>query len=71
MRRIVACDPIELRPVIEVEPYHWSDRESPESRSPAARLAYFRACMADVGITGIEPIAPRSKFCRRGLRSGE
>lgn len=62
MTRTVAHEPIELRPVIEVAPYDWSDQKSPESRSPGERLAYFRACMADAGIEGIDPIAAHSNF---------
>ncbi len=63
MNRINVAKPIEFLPVIEVEPYHWSDRQMPDAdATPAALLSYFHQCMADAGIEGIDPIHPRSRF---------
>ena len=66
MKRIEPIKPFELRLVIEVEPYHWSDRESPGwnagAESERAWTAYFNACMADANIEGIKPLVPGSMF---------
>ena len=65
MKRIEASGPIELTLVLEIEPYHWSDRALPQGPSrdhPEAWYTYFHQCMADAGITGIDPIRPGSHF---------
>lgn len=59
MRRIEPTGPIEMRLVLNVEPFHWSDRRTPDGPAEERRknwLAYFRECMSDAGIVGIEPI---------------
>jgi len=66
VKKIQVHRPIEMRLVIEVEPYHWSDREIP-SVSPAREYTkewneYFFACMEDAGFKGIEPIQRGSRF---------
>ena len=51
--------------MLEIEPYHWSDRALPQGPSrehPVAWYTYFHQCMADAGITGIDPIRPGSHF---------
>ena len=66
MKRIKPIKPIELQLVIEVEPYHWSDRATPNVGSareyPEIWEKYFHQCMADVGIEGLTPIQPGSSF---------
>ncbi|MCW8879268.1 MAG: hypothetical protein OQJ89_02700 [Kangiellaceae bacterium] len=52
--------------VVEVEPYHWSDRKTP-SVSPARIHRkewgnYFLKCMGDAGFVGVKPIQPGSNF---------
>lgn len=66
MKKIKTDKLIKLCLVLEVEPYHWSQRQLP-SVDPARECreiwhAFFQECMADAGILGIEPIQPGSFF---------
>ncbi|MEM9215896.1 MAG: hypothetical protein AAGD25_16325 [Cyanobacteria bacterium P01_F01_bin.150] len=58
--------PIDLCPVIEIQPYQWSTRSPPSvvgaKDHPAEWSAYFLACMADLGIEELAPIADGSMF---------
>jgi hypothetical protein len=65
MKRIKPIKPLELRLVIEVEPYHWSDRWPdvwPWREQSEERDAYLAQCMADADIEGIRPLVPGSSF---------
>ncbi|MCB9851347.1 MAG: hypothetical protein H6817_11660 [Phycisphaerales bacterium] len=66
MKRIKPIKPLELRLVLEVAPYHWSKRPLPDVGparfNPEIWDEYFRKCMADAEIFGIEPIEPGSNF---------
>lgn len=52
--------------VLEVEPYVWSTRPLPDwvggESNPTLWDAYFRACMADIGIHDVMPFEPETNF---------
>jgi hypothetical protein len=49
--------------VVEVEPYMYSERRMPEEIGTGSDSdAYFRACMADVGIHDVMPFEPGTNF---------
>jgi hypothetical protein len=66
MKQLTLTDGFRLVPVVEVLPYQFSPRPLPTT--PGARAhpqlwdPYFRACLADAGYAGVEPIAPGSHF---------
>ncbi|QDT64736.1 hypothetical protein [Calycomorphotria hydatis] len=68
MKSIIAKPPLELVPVIEVEPYALTDLpipdECPAREYPSAWRQYFDSCMVQLGEDQITPIADWSHFVR-------
>jgi len=66
--QIRAAQSVELVPVLEVEPYKYSDRpvpdESPARLHRAVWDAYFQQCMTDAGLGALRTIRPGSFFVR-------
>jgi hypothetical protein len=58
MRHVEVRDEVRLVLVLEVEPYHFSDRSS----SSVPWSEYFDLCMADAGFTKVVPIAEGWNF---------
>ena len=59
--------PVALVPVVEVEPYRYSNVEMPSHDQWAL---YFQRCMADAGFQDVSPIGPRSRFVSPNDSSG-
>ena len=56
---------IELRLVLRVEPWRWSDRQLPPELTIDDYVgwdAYFADCLADAGVTGVKPVFPGCSF---------
>lgn len=53
-----------LVPVVEIEPWSYSDRSSPEAATTtsAARQEYYQLCLRDAGLEHLQPVASDSMF---------
>ena len=70
MRRVVIEGGLQLQPVLEVVPWHFSQRECPPGPSrahPGPWDEYFQACMRDAGFEGITTVGPGSFHVRCDL----
>ena len=62
-RTLSAQAPIALVPVLEVEPYRYSDTPMPGADRTAQDWAnYFQRCMADAGFRDVVPVGLQSNF---------
>ncbi|MEK6234423.1 MAG: hypothetical protein N2C14_06905 [Planctomycetales bacterium] len=54
---------VRLIPVMEIEPWGFSDRKSPEAAAPRAEWnEYWRLCLVDAGLDHLPPISEGSLF---------